>query len=257
MPETAQSDLEHEDRIEAIAALLTQWYTLQLLSTHHPLSTNISLPPHTPSPSILSSWKTAGMSNLVMETLKQLPYLCGAERKELAPFTRALNYLDDDFAVEVWKDPFGLSEEGEKVEGYLGNCIPLTCCAGEEYGWLLLLDLHTKQKDEIYEISNNAQTQTQIRRPPKGAPKYYYQHYPHNPAPETLKSWINKTKQLLWVPDLSAGIWMQQEKDDWNGSGKYDAMKQLYFDCGWPERFDQEEFSIRYGLLSRSRDSDD
>jgi len=143
MPEAAQSDLEHEDRIEAIAALLTQWYTLQLLSTHHPLSTKISQPPHTPSPSLLSSWKTAGMSNLVMETLKQLPYLCGAERKELAPSTRALNYLDDDFAVEIWKDPFGLSEEGEKVQGYLGNCIPLTYCAGEEYGWLLLLDLHT------------------------------------------------------------------------------------------------------------------
>ncbi|THY39211.1 hypothetical protein D6C97_10377, partial [Aureobasidium pullulans] len=194
MPETAQSDVEHEDRIEAIAALLRQWYTLQLLSTLHPLSTKISQPPHTPSPSILSSAKTAGMPNLVMETLKQIPYLCGAERKELAPFTRALNYLDDDFAVEVWKDPFGLSEEGEKVQGYLGNCIPLTYCAGEEYGWLLLLDLHT---NEIYEISNNAQTQTQIRRPPKGAPKYYYQHYPHNPAPETLKSWINKTKQLL------------------------------------------------------------
>ncbi|THX67415.1 hypothetical protein D6D05_09835 [Aureobasidium pullulans] len=157
-----------------------------------------------------------------METLKQLPYLCGADRKELAPFTRALNYLNDDFAVEVWKDPFGLSEEGEKVQGYLGNCIPLTYCAGEEYGWLLLLDLHT---NEVYEISNNAQTQTQIRRPPKGAPKYYYQHYPHNPAPETLKSWINKTKQLLWVPDPSTGIWMQQEKDDWNGSAKQKVTK--------------------------------
>ncbi|THW83005.1 hypothetical protein D6D18_08256 [Aureobasidium pullulans] len=236
MPETAQSDLEHEDRIEAIAALLTQWYTLQLLSTLHPLDTKISQPPHTPSPSLLSSWKTAGMSNLVMETLKQLPYLCGAERKELAPFTRPLNYLDDDFAVEVWKDPFGL----------ICICPFLS---------IHLCKLTCEYKDEIYEISNNAQTQT--RRPPKGAPKWYYQHYPHNPAPETLKNWTNKTKQLLWVPDLSTGIWMQQEKDDWNGSGKYDAMKQLYLDCGWPERFDQEDFSIRYGLLSRSRDWDD
>jgi len=38
---------------------------------------------------------------------------------------------------------------------------------------------------------------------------------------------------------------------------QYDAMKQLYFECGWPERFDQEGFSIGYGLLSRSREWDD
>lgn len=79
-----------------------------------------------------------------METLKRLPYLCSQESRasrEIAPDTLALNYLDEEGdAVEVWRDPFCLSEDGESQQGYLGNAIPLTSCIGIE-GYLLLLDL--------------------------------------------------------------------------------------------------------------------
>lgn len=62
----------------------------------------------------------------------------------MAPDTRALDYLDaEGEALDVWKDPFCLSEEGKKkTEGYLKNAIPLTSCIGRD-GWLLLLDLDT------------------------------------------------------------------------------------------------------------------
>lgn len=84
------------------------------------------------------------MSDLVVETLKQLPYLSGEGSREIAPDTRALDYLNaESEAMDVWKDPFCLSEEGkEKTEGYLGSAIPLTSCIGKD-GWLLLLDLDT------------------------------------------------------------------------------------------------------------------
>lgn len=145
MPGTAsnRSSLTHEDTIEALAALLTQYYTLQLLLPSH-ASAYICQPPHTPSPEILSQWQKAGMGDLVIETLKQLPFLSGDENREVAPDTRALDYLDaEGEAVEVWKDPFCLSEEGkERTEGYLKNAIPLTSCIGRD-GWLLLLDLDT------------------------------------------------------------------------------------------------------------------
>lgn len=133
--------LTHEDTIEALAALLTQYYNLQLLLPSHS-ATYISQPPHTAPPSLLSAWQKAGMSNLVIETLTQLPFLSGPDNTEIAPDTRALDYLDTEGeALEVWKDPFCLSEEGEdKVEGYLKNAIPLTSCIGRD-GWLLLLDL--------------------------------------------------------------------------------------------------------------------
>lgn len=135
--------LTHEDTIEALAALLTQYYTLQLLLPSHS-SAYISQPPHTPSASVLYQWQEAGISNPVIETLKQLPYLSGQGSKEVAPDTRALDYLDvEGEAMDVWKDPFCLSEQGaEKVEGYLKNAIPLTSCIGRD-GWLLLLDLDT------------------------------------------------------------------------------------------------------------------
>jgi hypothetical protein len=138
-----RSSLTHEDTIEALAALLTQYYTIQLLLPSH-ASAQISQPPHTPSPSVLSQWQKAGMSNLVIETLKQLPFLSGQGNREVAPDTRALDYLNaESEALDVWKDPFCLSQEGkEKVEGYLGNAIPLTSCIGRD-GWLLLLDLDT------------------------------------------------------------------------------------------------------------------
>lgn len=145
MPTTAsnRSSLTHEDTIEALAALLTQYYTLQLLLPSH-ASAYISQPPHTPSPDVLSQWQKAGMSDLVIETLKQLPFLSGDENREVAPDTRALDYLNaEGEAVEVWKDPFCLSEKGkERTEGYLKNAIPLTSCIGRD-GWLLLLDLDT------------------------------------------------------------------------------------------------------------------
>ena len=145
MPATPSNrlSLTHEDTIEALAALLTQYYTLQLLLPSHS-SAYISQPPHTPSSSILSQWQKAGMSDLVIETLTQLPLLSGQGNREIAPDTRALDYLSaEGEALEVWKDPFCLSEKGkEKVEGYLGNAIPLTSCIGRD-GWLLLMDLDT------------------------------------------------------------------------------------------------------------------
>jgi hypothetical protein len=114
------------------------------------------------------------MSEIVMETLRGLPYLSyngsregdregDGERsgegnregvREIAPDTLVLDYLDEEGdAVEVWKDPFCLTatstavgretavgkEKGNK-QGYLGNAIPLTSCIGND-GCLLLLDL--------------------------------------------------------------------------------------------------------------------
>jgi hypothetical protein len=88
------------------------------------------------------------MSDSVIQTLLQLPYLSGTGNKEIAADTLALDYLDEDGdTVEVWKDPFCLNptsnsigEGKEKQEGYLGNAIPLTSCIGYN-GCLLLLDL--------------------------------------------------------------------------------------------------------------------
>ena len=95
------------------------------------------------------------MSDIVIETLKRLPYLSsqGSGRdREVAPDTLALNYLDEEGeSVEVWKDRFCLApteskdgaveaEERGKQQGYLGNAIPLTSCIGIN-GCLLLLDL--------------------------------------------------------------------------------------------------------------------
>ncbi|KAH0358274.1 hypothetical protein KCU83_g634, partial [Aureobasidium melanogenum] len=256
MPLTSsnRSSLTHEDTIEALAALLTQYYTLQLLLPSHSTA-QISQPPHTPSPALLSQWQNAGMSGLVIETLKQLPFLSGEGSKEVAPDTRALDYLNTESeALDVWKDPFCLSEEAkEKVEGYLGNAIPLTSCIGRD-GWLLLLDLDT---NNIYEIRDKDLQEAPTQPPPKGAPKYYYKHFPHKPALSALKEWIEKTKKLDWVPDPETGIWLQKHEDELEKTGRYDALKQLYFDCGWPERFDQEAFLARYMLLSRSRGWDD
>lgn len=142
---THQRNLSYGDTIEALAALLTQWYTLHLsLPVSHTTTTkpHISQPPHTASASLLSQWKQAGMSDLVIQTLQLLPYLSGA--REIAPDTRTLDYLDEEGeALEVWKDPFCLgNEEGgvEVKQGYLGNAVPLTSCIGSS-GWVLVLDL--------------------------------------------------------------------------------------------------------------------
>jgi hypothetical protein len=85
------------------------------------------------------------MSDVVIQTLLQLPYLCGQGNKEIAPDTLALDYLDESGdAVDIWRDPFCLLEtggaSGGRSQGYLGNAIPLTSCIGFN-GCLLLLDL--------------------------------------------------------------------------------------------------------------------
>lgn len=82
------------------------------------------------------------MSDAVISVLSQLPYLCGDEGREIAPDTKHLNYLEDDIALDVWKDPFGLSTRKETVEGYLGDAVILTDCGGQG-GWFLVLDINT------------------------------------------------------------------------------------------------------------------
>jgi hypothetical protein len=170
-PPTHHRAFSSSDTLESLSALLTQLYTLHLLlpssfpiHSSTPSSLYISQPPHSPSPSLLSKWKETGMSEIVMETLRGLPYLSsrgggegngegntegnreggsGNRNREIAPDTLALDYLDEDGdAVEVWKDPFCLTEAGGKgkQQRYLGNAIPLTSCIGVE-GCLLLLDL--------------------------------------------------------------------------------------------------------------------
>jgi hypothetical protein len=152
---THQRAFSQNDTLESLSALLTQLYTLHLLlPSSSPSNLQISQPPHSPSPSVLSAWQEAGMSDVVVETLKRLPYLSGNGSKEIAPDTLALDYLDEDGgAIDVWKDPFcltanptkteageGRTEETGKQSGYLENAIPLTSCIGVD-GCLLLLDL--------------------------------------------------------------------------------------------------------------------
>lgn len=155
-PPNHQRDSSRSDSLESLSALLTQLYTLHLsLPSSFPSSLEILQPPHSPSASLTSRWKEAGMSEGVIETLKRLPYLStqGVGRsREIAPDTLALNYLDGEGdAMEVWNDPFCLSSsEGQKVaapeeekgkqQGYLDNAIPLTSCIGAD-ACLLLLDL--------------------------------------------------------------------------------------------------------------------
>jgi hypothetical protein len=180
-PSTHRPQLSHDSTLESLSVLLTQLYTLHLLLPSHSTSNlEILQPPHSLSPAIISAWQKAGMSDVVIETLKRLPYLSetmgskasarseGRGTREIAPDTLALDYLNEDNdAVEVWKDPFcltrteeastetetelerGGSEEmreerrgGETKQqgGYLNNAIPLTSCIGVE-GCLLLLDL--------------------------------------------------------------------------------------------------------------------
>jgi len=154
-PPAHHHTLSHDSTLESLSALLTQLYTLHLsLPSSSPSGLEILQPPHSPSPTIISAWKNAGMSDTVIETLKRLPYLSSQSSsgsKEIAPDTLALNYLDeDDDAVEVWKDPFCLAPNkskdgameraGKQQQGYLGNAIPLTSCIGIN-GCLLLLDL--------------------------------------------------------------------------------------------------------------------
>lgn len=147
-PITHQRDSSRNDILESLSALLTQLYTLHLsLPSGSPSDLKVlQPPPHSPSASLSSRWKEAGMSDGVIETLKRLPYLSSQQSngsREIAPDTLALNYLDGDGnAVEVWRDPFCLHEDGkhELQQGYLGNAVPLTSCIGVD-GCLLLLDL--------------------------------------------------------------------------------------------------------------------
>ncbi|KAI5242802.1 hypothetical protein E4T43_04542 [Aureobasidium subglaciale] len=134
-----------DEKIAGLSALLTQWYTLHLLSTFQPVGTCILHPPHSPSASVLSSWKAAEISETSIHVLKNIPYLSGEGRRDIAPDTRALNWMEDEFAPEVWKDILG--DDGEK-EGQTGNektregkdCVPLTYRVGEG-GVVLLLDI--------------------------------------------------------------------------------------------------------------------
>lgn len=71
------------------------------------------------------------MSNALISEISQLPYLYNDERRELAPDTKHLNYLEDDFALDVWENPFGLSTRKETIEGYLGDAVLLTDCSGQ------------------------------------------------------------------------------------------------------------------------------
>lgn len=153
---THHHTLSHDSILESLSALLTQLYTLHLsLPSTLPSNFGIIQPPHFLSPALLSNWKEAGMSDIVIETLKRLPYLSSqpsSGSREIAPDTLALDYLDEDGeAVDVWKDPFCLAcaqskegaveaEERAKRKGYLGNAIPLTSCIGIN-GCLLILDL--------------------------------------------------------------------------------------------------------------------
>lgn len=113
--------------------------------------------------------------------------------------------------------------------------------------------------DHIYEIKDQHLSPPSQQQPPGAAP-HYYKHYPHKPAVQTLQQWIQDTKTLRWVYDPDISTWLQQPhdaKDDWESNGRYDALKSLYFECGWPERFDSEGFMEKYALMARSRGWDD
>lgn len=72
-------------------------------------------------------------------------------------------------------------------------------------------------KDVIYEVSNNLGETG--KGPPDDAPAWYFQHYPHGPAPKVLRDWINKAKRLVWVPDFVNVMWMTED-EDWDHPGE-------------------------------------
>jgi hypothetical protein len=83
-------------------------------------------------------------------------------------------------------------------------------------------------------------------------------HHPHKPALQVLQTYINNLKTLHYVYDPDTNTWLTNHDDcDWENRGKYIALKELYVECGWPERFDGEEFMERYVVLGRTRGWDD
>jgi hypothetical protein len=110
--------------------------------------------------------------------------------------------------------------------------------------------LTTTPSDSIHEI-------TTLTKPPPGAAPHSYTHKPHKPhkpALEALQQRIEDTKKLRWVYDPDTSTWLTNHDDiDWDNRGKYIALRELYVECGWPERFDGEEFMERYVVLGRCR----
>jgi hypothetical protein len=107
------------------------------------------------------------------------------------------------------------------------------------------------QTDHIYEIRDGVRDGIRDK-------SYSYHHYPHKPALLTLQQYINNAKKLHWIHDPDTNTWLRSPSDiDWENAGRYNALKQLYLECGWPERFEREEFMQRYLVLGRSRGWDD
>jgi hypothetical protein len=114
------------------------------------------------------------------------------------------------------------------------------------------------QIDHIYEIKDKDLQTTSPGKPPRGAEPHYYHHYPNKPALQALQQYIKDIKKLHWVHDPDTNTWLQPPSDtDWESTGRYNALKQLYTDCGWPERFEREKFMERLTLMGRSRGWDD
>jgi hypothetical protein len=118
--------------------------------------------------------------------------------------------------------------------------------------------MHFSCTDHIYEIKSKDPQISPPNKPSPGAAPQPYHHYPHKPALQALQQYIINAKKLHWIHDPGTNTWLQPPSDnDWENSGKYKALKQLYTDCGWPERFEREEFMARLTLMGRSRGWDD
>lgn len=82
------------------------------------------------------------MPESVIAVIKRLPFLSSEDETELAPDTLPLNYLELGHALDIWQDPFSISNEPDPAENYLGKCVPITDCKGQG-GWFFIYDIDT------------------------------------------------------------------------------------------------------------------
>ncbi|KAI0481911.1 hypothetical protein F4859DRAFT_476383 [Xylaria cf. heliscus] len=256
-------------RIQEIADLMTEWYQL-FIDARYINAESVAFPPHNHIRIDTTQAAQLGLTKDAVDLYQMLPYHIGDTNwnfgTDAGEFLMWGGFLSDlrGSKSDWWQtacDPFyaiddlsprhrpGVRASDGDTRGWDDEDGPymrpwyvtLTDCGN--HGSIMVLDTKTYHMWFIEQLggSSDPALRDQSRDDyPKLPNRNDLARYPSRPAVEFLRDMISRFRSLEWI---AGGLYGHDQTDSDNGY--YKEYKQLYKECGWPDKFNPLLFDTK------------
>ncbi|KAI1169655.1 hypothetical protein F4777DRAFT_592556 [Nemania sp. FL0916] len=229
-----------DPRIREIADLMVEWFQL-FINLGYVNAENVVFPPHEHLRIDTAQAAELGLTKDVVDLYQMLPYNIGHMRRsgqtnwnfgtDRGEFVLGGGFLSDMRGSKAgwWRtavDPFYRIDEldpSRRPEFRPSDADTRGWNHENDHIWLI--EQLGGSSDPAFQGNNRI-------RDSKLPNKNDLDQYPSRPAVEFLRDMISRFRSLVWVPGGLYG-----EGEDYAHDKEYSKMRQLYTDCGWPDKF--------------------